>query len=346
MTRHSFHRVAAGGISFLLLSSLPGCSVFQSSRAIDMTPFAENTAAIFAEAAKVSRPFKFRHLRPYADIPERQEVLQKSTPLVRGLRGVVMYSNQLVALNLTAKPDKEKNKLLAAYFKEAAGKVAERKTFDSIGVSTGMLDTVFMNIEAAETFREGIEAASPLVNAVVLALLRGVDEIDAAVPKVIAAVDQQIEKDYADKRRNYQALVRLQTQLHYAVTLLYDGQSGNREALQELLEVDHAIREFLPFPDKAGPREFKAAEDALTSRLERIALFLHQLDGEKVVYAAKQQELADWRANIDERVKIARDAIMVWGQSHRNLGAGIAVPPLIDVAGIAGGLAKKVVPLP
>jgi hypothetical protein len=28
----------------------------------------------------------------------------------------------------------------------------------------------------------------------------------------------------------------------------------------------------------------------------------------------------------------------VWAQSHRNLGAGIPVPPLIDVAGFATGL--------
>jgi hypothetical protein len=37
---------------------------------------------------------------------------------------------------------------------------------------------------------------------------------------------------------------------------------------------------------------------------------------------------------------------MIWGQSHRNLGVGIPVPPLIDVEGLAGsafGTAKKAV---
>lgn len=78
----------------------------------------------------------------------------------------------------------------------------------------------------------------------------------------------------------------------------------------------------------------------------RIETFLSQLDDEKAVYVAKQQGMESLRLNVDERLKVARDAVMVWAQSHRNLGAGIAVPPLIDVAGIAGGLAKKVVPLP
>ncbi len=46
------------------------------------------------------------------------------------------------------------------------------------------------------------------------------------------------------------------------------------------------------------------------------------------------------------KVKVARNAIMIWSQSHRNLGVGIPVPPLIDVEGLAGsafGTAKKAV---
>ena len=344
MARYGFHGMVSAGV--LMLLSLPGCSVFQSSRAIDLTPFAENTALMFAEAAKVDRPPRWNYLKNYYNLPELQLVRKRAEPMIRGLDGIVMYSNQLVALNLSSKTDKEKNRLLAAYFKEAAAKVAERSLYDSIGVSAGSLDTVFANIEQAEAFREGIEAASPLVNAVVLALLRRIDEIDKAVPNVVRVLDGKIESDYAYKRRNYGALVRLQTQLHYAVTLLYDGQNGDRAALDTLLEVEPSVRQFIPSPEKAGPREFKAAEDALTTRLERISVFLNQLEGEKLVYMAMQRELEDLRLVTDERLKVARDAVMVWGQSHRNLGAGIAVPPLIDVAGLAGGLAKKVVPLP
>jgi hypothetical protein len=55
-------------------------------------------------------------------------------------------------------------------------------------------------------------------------------------------------------------------------------------------------------------------------------------------YHYKQDEMEEWRLNVDEKIRVARNAISVWAQSHRNLGAGIPVPPLIDVAGIAGGL--------
>jgi hypothetical protein len=344
--RRSFEKIALTSAMAFIAAFLPGCSAFQSSRQIDMNPFSENTAAMFAEAAKVGRPMKWNYLKPYASIPEVQQARDLAQPVIKGLRGIVMYSNQLVALNMTSKPDKEKNKLLGLYFRQAEEKIADRSKFDSIGVTSSMMDTVYANMARAETFREGIEAASPLVNAIVLAMQRRLDAIDAQVPLVLGAIDAKVESAYADKRQNYQDLVRLQTQFQHVATLLYDAKTGNQEALKQLFDVDPSMHEFFASPQKPSPKEYDAAELALTARLARIEGFLHQLDNEKAEYMLKLGELEDARINTDARIKIARDAIMVWAQSHRNLGAGIAVPPMIDVAGIAGGLAKKVVPLP
>jgi hypothetical protein len=346
MTRRSFRGIAVSLTIVPFALFLVGCSAFQASRQIDMNPFAENTAAMFAEAAKVGRPMKLNYLKPYVEIPEVQQIRVLAQPVIKGLRGIVMYSNQLVALNMTSKPDKEKNRLLASYFKQAEAKVADRSKYDSIGVTSSLMDTVYSNMEKAETFREGIEAASPLVNAIVLAMQRRLDEIDAQIPLTIVAIDARVESAYADKRRNYQDLVRLQTQYQHAATLLYDSKTGSRDALKQFFDVDPSMREFFASVEKPSPKEFDVAELALTARLSRIQGFLQQLDSEKSEYTQKQQELDDYRINADMRIKVARDAIMVWAQSHRNLGAGIAVPPLIDVAGIAGGFAKKVVPLP
>jgi hypothetical protein len=346
MIKQRLHLIAHAGLPAIVLVLQTGCSVFQSSREIDMAPFAENTAMMFAEAAKVSRPARWTYLKQYYSLPELEGIRVKSTPLIRGLRGIVMYSNQLVSLNMSYKTDAEKNRLLAAYFKEAAAKVANPATFDSIGVSPSMLDSVYASIERAPTFREGIEAASPLVNGVVVALGRRLDELDEAIPLAIAAIDREVDAKYADKRQNYDAFVRLQTETHEAVALLYDARKGDQAALSKLLEVDPSLREFITSPQKATPNSLKAAEDALSLRLERIDTFLHQLDDEKKVYFAKQEELESLRLGTDEKIKVARNAVSVWAQSHRNLGAGIAVPPLFDVVGMAGGLARKVVPLP
>ena len=278
--RHSFGNIALVPAIALASLFLVGCSAFQSSRQIDMNPFAENTAAMFAEAAKVGRPMKLNYLKPYVAIPEVQQIRVLAQPVIKGLRGIVMYSNQLVALNMTSKPEKDKNRLLASYFRQAEAKVADRTKFDSIGVTASMMDTVYRNMESADTFREGIEAASPLVNAIVLAMERRLDEIDAEIPLVIGAIDAQVESAYADKRRNYQDLVRLQAQYHHAATLLYDAKTGSREALKQLFDVDPSMREFFASVEKPSPKEYDAAELALTARLGRVQGFLQQLDSE------------------------------------------------------------------
>lgn len=344
--RLTFRRTAVILACAPLLAFLAGCSAFQSSRAIDMNPFAENTAAMFAEAAKVGRPVKWNYLKPYSTLSEVQRLRELAQPVIKGLRGIVMYSNQLVALNMTSKTDKDKNKLLIAYFRQAEAKVADRTKFDSIGVTSSMMDTVYLNMGQAGTFREGIDAASPLVNAIVLAMQRRLDEIDAELPIVLKAIDEQVEKGYADIRHNRDDFVRLQVQYHHAASMLDDGKSGNKNAFKQFLDVDPSSGEYFASRDKPTQKELDAAEADLIARLNNIEGFIHQLDDEKNLYLAEQQELEDIRINMDTRIKIARDAIMVWAQSHRNLGAGIAVPPLIDVAGVAGGLVKKVSPLP
>ena len=48
--------------------------------------------------------------------------------------------------------------------------------------------------------------------------------------------------------------------------------------------------------------------------------------------------MTTWRIQLEEKIIIARNSTTIWAQSHRNLGAGIPVPPLIDVAGFASGL--------
>ena len=86
----------------------------------------------------------------------------------------------------------------------------------------------------------------------------------------------------------------------------------------------------------------------MLDRLNHIDSIIQQLSNDVSRYYAKRDELEEWRISVDERISVARNAITIWAQSHRNLGTGIPVPPLIDVTGIATGLvgtaAGRVVP--
>ena len=93
-------------------------------------------------------------------------------------------------------------------------------------------------------------------------------------------------------------------------------------------------------PDRATNENLDEAENDLLGKLERIDNLIRQLADEKAEYMETQRELQNLRINADRRIKLGRDAVVVWGQTHRNLGMGIAVPPMIDVTAWATGAAK------
>ena len=95
-------------ITLSLALIVSSCSVFKSSRQIDMSPFSDNASTMFGEAVKISRPFQWKHLKAYTSIPEFQELVKRSIPLLSALQGIVYYSNQVVAINNSrlSNPDK------------------------------------------------------------------------------------------------------------------------------------------------------------------------------------------------------------------------------------------------
>ena len=326
---------------------LTGCSAFKSQRKMDMAPFSENTGILFAEAAKVSTPFEFKHLRPYLDIPEYQELGEKAKPLLIAVRGVVYYSNQVVAINNSKLSDKDKNKHLARYISDVIESSRVRQISDTSALGEVSVDSVLQDIRDAKTYLGGIAAAGPLVNAIVVAIQSGLDEFQQkTVPALITGFDREIEADVAVTRANYSDLKSLQARSMRAANLFYMGRMGDPASLQKLLEEDPSVRDLLPSPEKATAKQMDATEQYLIERLHKIDEVIHQLDYDLASYNAKRDELDAWRLSVGEKVKVARNAMMVWAQSHRNLGNGIPVPPLIDVQGLTGsvvGTAKKAV---
>jgi hypothetical protein len=159
-----------------------------------------------------------------------------------------------------------------------------------------------------------------------------------AIPSILIAFNREIEKDYAMTRANYKQLVKLQEELMLSATRLYQARIGNQAQLNLLVQSNAAVRNIIPSTTNVSAAQLAKVEAYLIKELQQINILIHQLDDVKTEYIAKQDELIAWGTQADEKVRIARTAMTVWAQSHRNLGAGIPVPPLIDVAGIATGL--------
>jgi hypothetical protein len=326
------------GVS-ILFTSFMSCSWFGSSRKINMTPFSDNAGTMFGEAAKIGSQFKWKRLKRYTKLPEFQSVRKEAIPIIETLRGIVYYSNQVVAINNSGLKDKEKNRQLARYLRDVMQRSVDEGKLDSLGMNFETLEQVLSDIPNQETYLEGIEAASPIINGVVLSMQERLDRIQVIVVQILEVFDQLIDAEFAMTRTNYISLKRLQARTLRATTLIYDGIMGEPVQPDSLYKLDLSLHKFFPANKKEVTiAQLTAAEDYLLDRLNRIDHMITQMDDDIAEYHAKQDEKEDWRISVDDKIKMARNAMTVWAQSHRNLGAGIPVPPLIDVAGIASGL--------
>lgn len=315
---------------------------------MDMNPFSENATTLFSEAVKISRPFQWKYCKPYTSIPEFQNTLRNAKPLLEALQGISYYSNQVVAINNSGFSDQVKNKKLAQYLSEALDKALRDQKIDSLQLDKLGSKEILEKIRNSETYLKGISAASPIINSIVLAMQNRLNEIQSNIPLVLSGFDREIERDYGETRRNYLNLRNLQQKLMQSVTQLYSVRLGNTTELDSLLQQNPSLRQFFTTGDKVTPAQLTAADSDLMEQLRQIDTMLAQLNTARAEYDAKQDELITWRAQLEDKIIIARTSMTIWAQSHRNLGQGIPVPPLIDVAsftsGLIGNAAKTILP--
>ena len=332
---------------FILLLSgliLSGCSIFTSSKRLDMTPFSDNTGMLFNEATKISRRYTWKYLKPYTAIPEYQQLYADAVPLILSLYNFAYYSNQVVAINKSKLSERKKNEQLVRYLSESMESAIADQRVDSLQLDKMGAFKIMNNIRNAKTYLDGIAEAEPIVNSAVRTTKNSIDKLR----NQIAVFDREIELDYAKVKRNYLRLQNLQEKLVLSVTRLYLVRMGDKSELDTLLQEDASLRKFIPSVEKVSLPQLSSAEDHLIHQLEKIDKIINQLDDLKKEYLLKKDELNRWHSQADEKLSIAQTSITIWAQSHRSLGAGIPVPPLIDVGSIAsslaGSAAKAVVP--
>ena len=133
-----------------------------------------------------------------------------------------------------------------------------------------------------------------------------------------------------------------------SVTRLYRARIGDKAELDTLVHENASLTDYWSSAENATPAQMAAAETYLLKQLHEVDVLLAQLNDAKAEFVAKQDEMIAWRTSIDQKIMIARTAMTIWAQSHRNLGAGIPVPPLFDVGGFATdlvtGAARTVIP--
>jgi len=324
-----------------------GCSVFSSSKGLDLRPFGENTVQMVGEMQKFQRPAPWVYLKKYSGHPKVLAVGAEHQALKALLRGVALYSLEVVALGESKLSEQAKVRELANYLQESVRpNVPDDVVTEYFG--KGDLDEVIRDVRKRETFIDALAAAQPLVAAVQAAGLRIFDRFDERVSEAEKAVGAEIESDFAPLKRTIEELEVLQLRSIDGVTLIYQHRLGAPQALEELRRIYPPAAEQLPSGKQPTARDLEAAELVLIAELDRIQRLKDQLIPEFNIYKESQRELEALRILNEERARLGRATLTFWARSHKSLGMGVVVPPVIDMVallrtatGSAAGAAGK-----
>jgi hypothetical protein len=326
-----------------------GCSYFRGTKKLDMQPFAENTVTSIGELRKIEAPPVWIRLRPYFAHPAVLEARATAKPLLNLVRGVNIYSLQLVSLNESRVADPAKSRELASFLHGASQQALMSEADRAeIALTPERRDAILKDIASKERYMDALMAAEPIVNAVTARGLELSDNVDAAIMRAIAAIEGEVQGQYKAMLANRSALLLLQERTILAQTWAEVLAFGDEAAADQLRKTVPVVAEYVPAGRKPGAKEQQAAVSALAAQAARIKAALDQIEPEYQAYRESVLELDQLRAKTTENAKMARSVLMLWSRSHKNLARGVEVPPMFDLAKIVMGAgssaAKGVLP--
>jgi hypothetical protein len=326
----------------LLAAMLAGCAAFRSSKRLDVGPFAENTIAMIGEVQRATKPVVWTYLRKYDDLASVQQIHQAARPAWTLMRGVALYSTQLVSIHESNLPDDRRSQELAAFLEEAVRERIKVNAGARLFLSQGALDTAVANVRASTNFMHALGAAQPVVSAALAYGNSLFDTLDVEIDQAVADIDARIEQEFAPVKEQMASLTSLQLLGTRSYSLLSGYRYGNDAALDTLRSIDPQSAEALPAGKRPTAASLDATEKRILSELETTIQLRSHLNEQFDTYKAEQQELDQLRIQAREASRLGRITLILWSRSHRNLAAGVHVPASINILGIASGAAAKV----
>ena len=328
-------------LGLLALSAIAGCSRFTTTRKLDMGPFAENTVTMVGEVQRLNRSPEWSHLLPYRDRPSVVAAREAGRPVRDLLKGVALYSNQLVSLQDSPLEESRKVQELASYLDEVARPGVAAHETEDIGITVTRFDSMLVDVRRQPTFMAALSSAQPLVLSVTVYGNKLFNKTDDAVRAAVSDLEGEIDRKFAPFRSNMLEMQSHHTRLVKNFGQLYRVRFGDATAFDSLLESNPGLAELAPKGRKPTGKDLDAIEEKLAAELNQIEAVRTQLLPELTLYREHQAELGALRDQTEDLLRLGRATLNLWSRSHRNLAAGIAVPPSIDVVGLFRSTAQS-----
>jgi hypothetical protein len=323
-----------------------GCASFKSSRGIDVAPFAQNTVGMIGEVQRVSRPVVWVQLKPYEALPSVQAVREANLPTRALMRGVALYSTQIVSIYGSPLSESRKVAELAEYMHESVRPTLVSADTAGQFISQSEYDAAVRSMRSAKTFLDALSAAQPIVSGALAFGNAKYDVISQRIDVAAADISGRIEAEFAPLKEQMATLQTLHFRRVEAYALISRYRLGESAALDSLRVGDPEMVEMLPPGKRPSAPALDAAEEVLLKRMATVQSLREQLSADFGDYKAQQLELDDLRTQANESVRLGRITLILWSRSHQNLAQGIKVPAAIDVMGMVKGAAGNAASFP
>jgi len=327
-------------IILVLVTMLGGCAKFQSSRKLDIGPFGENAVSLMGDIQSVmtvKRPF---YIKPYLQGQNIVDYRKTWDSLQKVLRGTVIYSTQIVSIAHSQLTEQRKAEEVALVVDQLLSPVVGSKD-SGIKVTREELDKVLASIRTKTNLLDMLGAAQPMVDAVVNFTDASFEIQKDLLQALTQEVRDRMDERWGDLRENLVQLKDIQQRSLRSYALLYRYREGETDAYGTLLKSDPALKQYLPAGGAPGVKELDAAENRLMTRLNNLERIQIQLTPQVERYQNETRELDDITRLHQDVARKVRTSIIIWSRTHRNMSAGIPVPPEIDLYSMLTGAATQ-----
>ena len=318
----------------LVTTTLASCASFRSSKRLDVGPFAENTVGMIGEVQRATKPVVWVHLKKYDATPTVSDVRRAFSPARTLMRGVALYSTQVVSIYESSLSEDRKASELARYLDESIRARMRDNPSAQRFLTQGRLDSSIVEARSSGTFLGALGAAQQVVSAALAYGNSIYDSLDTSIDVAAADLNRRIESEYAPLKARLAEVTDLQLDATHSYTLLARYRKGDEAALDTLRRLDPEAAAALP----AGKRPAETAVDALEkdilSQIETHRGLRQELLQQFETYRAEQFELDELRTRALEAARLGRITLILWARSHRDLAAGVTVPAAINVMGM------------
>ena len=330
---------------FLLAIILAGCSAFQSTKKINIAPFAENAVSIVGEIEYGLSKGRAIHIRSFLDGPNVQEYEKTWQKLSMFLKGIVAYSIKVVTISMSDLDENEKANMLADYLERLAVNI-----FNEPDVGFEMTQTQYNNsienIRKAETYIGAMEGAQPIVDEVSRVANKIIEELKVAQENARTEVADRIVAEHESMISFRKSLKVSKTKTFRSIDFLTKYKFGNEAVLDSLFNLDPQLQDYIQPGEEYTLEVQNKIENRLMFKLETIRKIQEQIFPELEQYRTEMTELDNLIAIANRGINQSKAAIAIWRQSHQTMASGITEPAAIDLFGITKAAVRTVAPIP